>query len=96
MAQSVKCLTSAWVMILWFVGSSPASGSVLTGQSPEPASDSGSPSVSAPPLLMLCLSQKVNIKKKKKKESHRTSASDKASLGRDRSRQKTGLLPNRV
>ena len=28
-AQSVKCPTSAQVMISWFVGSSPVSGSVL-------------------------------------------------------------------
>ena len=33
-----------------------ASGSVLTAESLEPASDSVSPSLSAPPLLMLCLS----------------------------------------
>ena len=54
-AQSVKCPTSAQVMISRFVGSSPASGSVLTAQSLEPASDSVSPSLYAPPLLMLCL-----------------------------------------
>ena len=68
-AQSVKHLTSAQVMISWFVGSSPASGSVLTARSLEPASDSVSPSLSAPPLLMLCLSvSKINknIKKIKK------------------------------
>ena len=55
-AQSVKCLTSAWVMISWFVGSSPALGFVLTVQSLEPASDPVSPSLSAAPLLVLCLS----------------------------------------
>ena len=38
-AQSVKRLISAQVMILWFVDSSPTSGSVLTAQSLEPASD---------------------------------------------------------
>ena len=38
------------------VGSSPASGSVLTAQSREPASDSVSPSLSAPPPLMCTLS----------------------------------------
>ena len=42
-----------------FVGSSPASGSVLTAQSLEPASDSVSPSFSAPPPLALSLS-KIN------------------------------------
>ena len=57
-AQSVKRPTSAQVMISQFVGSSPASGSVLTAQSLEPASDSVSPPLSAPPLLTLCLSLK--------------------------------------
>ena len=47
MAQSVKHPTSAQVMISQSVGSSPASGSVLTVQSLDPASDSVSPSVSA-------------------------------------------------
>ena len=55
-AQSVKRLTSAQVTISRFMGSSPASGSVLTAQSLEPVSDSVSPSLSAPPPFMLCLS----------------------------------------
>ena len=55
-ARSVMRPTSAQVMILLFVGSSPALGSVLTAQSLEPALDSVSASLSAPPLLMLCLS----------------------------------------
>ena len=55
-AQSAERLTLAQVMISQFVGSSPASGSLLTAQSLEPASDSVSPSLSAPPPLMLCLS----------------------------------------
>ena len=55
-AQSVKRPTSAQLVISRFVGSSPASGSVLTARSLEPASDSVSPSLSAPPLLVLCLS----------------------------------------
>ena len=55
-AQSVEHLTSAQVMISRSMGSSPASGSVLTAQSLEPASDSVSPSLSARPPLMLCLS----------------------------------------
>ena len=59
MAWSVKRPTSAQVMISRSVGSSPASGSVLTAQSLGPASDSVSPSTSAPPLLVLCLS-KIN------------------------------------
>ena len=50
-AQSVKCPTSAQVMILCFVSLSPMWGSVLTAQSLEPASDSVSPSVSASPRL---------------------------------------------
>ena len=54
-AQSVEHLTSAQVMISRFVGSSPTLGSVLTVRSLEPASDSVSPSLSAPPLLMLSL-----------------------------------------
>ena len=53
-------------MISRFVGSSPASGSVLTGQSLESASDSVSPSLSAPPptcVLVLVLSLSLsNIK----------------------------------
>ena len=57
MAQLVKRPTSAQVRISWFVSSSPTSGSVLTAQSLEPASDSVSPSRSAPPMLVLCLSQ---------------------------------------
>ena len=48
--------TSAQVMISQSVSSSPASGSVLVAQSLEPASDSVSTSLSAPPLFMLCLS----------------------------------------
>ena len=58
----VKHLTSAQVMISWFVGSSPTSGSVLTAQSLEPASYSVSLPLSAPPMLMLCLSLSLNNK----------------------------------
>ena len=60
-ARSIKHPTSAQVMNdLGSVSSSPASGSVLTAQSPEPASDSVSPSLSAPPPLLgsLALPQK--------------------------------------
>ena len=56
-AQSVKRPTSAQVMISRSVGSSPASGSVLMAHSLEPAWDSVSPSLSAPPLLVLSLSK---------------------------------------
>ena len=55
-AQSVKRLTSARVTISQCVSLSSASGSVLTAQSPEPASDSVSPTLSAPPLVTLCIS----------------------------------------
>ena len=55
-AQSVKRPTSAQVTILRFASSSPASGSLLTAQSPAPSSDSVSPSLSVPPPLVLCLS----------------------------------------
>ena len=55
MAQSVKRPTSAQVVISQSVGSSPASGSVRTAQSLEPTLDSVSP-LSAPPMLVLCLS----------------------------------------
>ena len=55
-ALSVEPLASAQVMISRFVGASPVSGSVLTARSLEPASDSVSPSLSAPFLLMRCLS----------------------------------------
>ena len=63
MAQSVEHPTSAQVMIPRFVGSSPALGSVLTAQSLEPASDSVSPSLSAPPPLALCLSLSLSLSK---------------------------------
>ena len=57
-AQLVKHPTLAQVMISRFVGSSPTPGFVLTAQSLEPVSDSVSPSLSAPPLLVLLLSLK--------------------------------------
>ena len=68
MAQSVERPTSAQVTISRSVSLSPASGSVLTVQSLEPASDSVSLFLSAPPLLMLCLSlslSKINKHLKK-------------------------------
>ena len=46
-----KWTTLAQVTISQFVSLSPASDSVLTAQSLEHASDSVSPSLSAPPLL---------------------------------------------
>ena len=62
MAQSVKSPTLAQVMVSWFVSSSPTWGSVLTAQSLEPASDSVSPSLSAPSPLTLCLSLSLSQK----------------------------------
>ena len=61
-AQSVEHLTPVRVMISQFMGSSPTSGFVLTAQSLEPASDSVSPSLFAPPLLMLMLSRSLKNK----------------------------------
>ena len=55
-AQSVKCPTSTQVMISWSVTSNSVLGSVLSAQNLEPASDSVSPSLFAPPLFALCLS----------------------------------------
>ena len=54
-AQSVKSTASAQVMMSQLVGSSPASGSVLTDQSLDPALDPVSPSLSDPLPLVLCL-----------------------------------------
>ena len=64
MAQSVKGPTSAQVKTLQSVSSSSKSGSVLTTQSLEPASDSVSPSLPALRLLMLCLSLSLSLKNK--------------------------------
>ena len=50
-AQSVEHPTSAQVMISQLMSLSPASDSVLTAQSLEPASASVSPSLSAPKVL---------------------------------------------
>ena len=55
-AQSVERPTSAQVMISQLVCSSPASGSVLTAQSLEPALNSVSPSLSLPLPYSHCLS----------------------------------------
>ena len=65
-AQSVKHPTSAQVMISRFMGSSPTSGSMLTAQSLEPAPASVSPSLSALPPLVLCLSLSVSLSRKNK------------------------------
>ena len=60
-AQSVERPTSAQVMIAQLMGSSPASGSVLTARSSEPASDSVSLALCPSPAHALSLS-KINIK----------------------------------
>ena len=59
-AQSVTRLTSAQVVISRSVSLSPVSGSVRTARSLEPASDSVSPSLFVPPLLVLSLSLLIN------------------------------------
>ena len=65
MAQLVKHPTLAQDMISQFVGSSPTSGSVLTAQSLEPASNPVPPSLSAPHSLVLSLYlSKISVKKK--------------------------------
>ena len=56
MAQSVKGPTSAQVMISQLMGSSLTSGSVLTAQSLEPASDSVSVSLCPSPTHVYSLS----------------------------------------
>ena len=61
MVQSVKRLTLAQVTISEFVGLSPLSGSVLTARSLEPALHSVSPSLSAPPPLILSLSLSLSL-----------------------------------
>ena len=63
-AQWVKGPTSTQVMISQFVTSSPASGSVLTAQSLEPASDSVSPSLSLPFPHLFSLSLSLSLKNK--------------------------------
>ena len=57
-AQSVLHPTLAQVMISWFVGLSLKSGSVLTAQNLEPASDCVTPSLLSLPTCMFSLSQK--------------------------------------
>ena len=65
-AQLVKHLTSAQIMISQFMGSILALGSVLTAQSLKPASVSVSSSLSVPPLLVFCLSVSLSLSLKNK------------------------------
>ena len=81
MAQLVKHLTSAQVMISGSVGLSPMSGSVLTAQSLEPASGSVSPSLSSPPSLLFSLSKINKYLKIKERERERERESER---GRDK------------
>ena len=62
-AHSLKCLTSAQVMILPFMSLSPMSVSVLTAWSLEPALDSVSVSLPLPTHTLSLSLKKVNIKK---------------------------------
>ena len=64
MAQLVKLPTLAQVKTSQLVSLGPESGPGLTTESLESASDSGSPSLSAPPLLVLSLSLSLFLKNK--------------------------------
>ena len=66
MAQLVKCLTLAQVMISWFMSLSRASGSVLTAQSLEPASDSVSLSLPLPHSCSVSVSLSLSLSLKNK------------------------------
>ena len=61
MARSVERPTLAQVMISQLVSLSPTSGSVLTAQSLESASESVSPSLSTPPLLTMCVCLSLSL-----------------------------------
>ena len=63
MAQSVKHLTSAQVMISRFMGSSPMTDFALTAQILEPTSDSVSPSLLSLRCSYSLSPSKINIKK---------------------------------
>ena len=63
--QPVKHGTSVRVMILQSMSSSPASGSVLTAQSLEPASRSVSPSLALPACTLSLSFSKIHKLKKK-------------------------------
>ena len=90
MAHSIKRPTLAEVTISQFLGSGPVSGSVLTGQSLEPASDSGSPSLSVPPPLRLCslcllkMNKCLKILKKEKKEEKEGETEEGEEKGREK------------
>ena len=63
-AQSVKPLTSAQVIVSQFMSSSPASGSVLTTQGLELPSDSVSPSLSLCPSPACARSLSLSVSQK--------------------------------
>ena len=95
MAQSVERPTLAQVMISWFVGSSPASGSVLTAQSLEPASIlclllSLPLSLCISPACVLSLSLSLKNKNvRKKKEGKEERGKDES--GGEKERKKTRI-----
>ena len=68
MAQLVKCMALSQVMISQFMSSSPASGSVLTAQSREPASDSVSFSLTLPLSHLCSLSHSLSLSLKNKQQ----------------------------
>ena len=90
------------VMISWFVSSSPALDFVLTAQSLEPALDSVSSPLSAPPSFTFCLSlskinrheknQKLNKEKKKERPCEHTGRRQSSTSQRERPQKKSTLL----
>ena len=89
MAQSVEHLTLAQVMISELMSSSPASGSVLTAQSLEPASDSVPPSLSAPTHL-----HSVSVSLKNKGRLKQNTYLDRVEVSKNRNCQLNNLLAN--
>uniref|UniRef100_A0A667IX21 Ig-like domain-containing protein n=1 Tax=Lynx canadensis TaxID=61383 RepID=A0A667IX21_LYNCA len=67
-------------MISRSVSSSPPSGSVLTARSLEPVSDSVSPSLSAPPLFMLCVAGEAELQVIQPEKSVSAAAGEAATL----------------
>ena len=86
-------------MISQSVSLSPASGSVLRAQSLEPASDSVSPSLSAPPLFVLSLSVSLKNKQTLKTDSKLGMQAGAATLGNStevpqKTKKRTTLRPS--
>ena len=93
-AQLVKPLTSAQVVVSQFVDSSPESGSVQTAWSLDPPLDSVSPSLSAPLLLTLSLSFKINKHKKRERNPFYICTKNNKILTSKQKRGKTYALKN--